>query len=341
MARPEHRRRHGAGKQRRLVMTIVLAAVYVCVLAVILLMMRQERGATSETRGSLEGRFDPSVSYTWHDQRYGYRDNELHTILLIGVDNEELNSERTLYRSSTQADFMVLLVADKQQKKLIPIQIDRDTITDIDIYGVLGGYAGTRKTQLCLAQAFGKSVEDGSRNTAAAVSRYLLGIPIDDFFVFDMAFINRFNDMIGGVTVTLEDDFSAYDPAMTPGTTLRLQGSQAELFVRSRRTIADGTNSSRMKRQRVYMNAAANELRKHLTESEYVSSLLDGIEGNYATSMTRAAVINFAHRYSTYSMADMQQLPGSHTKGQDGFTEFHPDTEGVTELVLSTCFRKW
>lgn len=36
--------------------------------------------------------------------------------------------------------------------------------------------------------------------------------------------ISVLNDLAGGVTVTLEDDFSAEDPAMTRGTTLSLHG---------------------------------------------------------------------------------------------------------------------
>lgn len=64
--------------------------------------------------------------------------------------------------------------------------------------------------------------------------------------------ISELNDLAGGVTVTLEDDFSSIDPAMAKGTTLTLHGDQAETFVRSRMTVGDGTNASRMERQEAF-----------------------------------------------------------------------------------------
>ena len=342
MAKPErHHHSHKRSRKQRIIRGILLSAVYLCVLGVIIAMMWQEKAQETEPVGSLEGRFDPSLSIDWNGRRYGYRDHELNTILLIGVDRDTLGDERTIYRSGTQADFMVLLVADRKQQTLTPVQIDRDTMAQVDIYGVLGNRSGTRTTQLCLAQAFGKTVEDNSLNTVSAVSRYLLGIPIDEYFVFDMAFINRFNELIGGVTVTIEDDLTMLDPAMHRGATLHLTGDQAELFVRSRMSVTDGTNASRMKRQRAYMLGVADALHDRVTDGEYVGTLLDGIEGNYASSMNRANVINAVCRYSTYRLMDDPLLPGTHTKGADGFTEFHPDMEGVTERMLSLCFREW
>ena len=80
----------------------------------------------------------------------------------------------------------------------------------------------------------------------------LLGESIDFYVAMNMDGISELNDLAGGVTVTLEDDFSSIDPAMTKGTTLTLHGDQAETFVRSRMTVGDGTNASRMERQEAF-----------------------------------------------------------------------------------------
>lgn len=50
-----------------------------------------------------------------------------------------------------------------------------------------------------------------------------LGEFIDFYVAMNMDGISELNDLAGGVTVTLEDDFSSIDPAMTKGTTLTLQ----------------------------------------------------------------------------------------------------------------------
>lgn len=67
-------------------------------------------------------------------------------------------------------------------------------------------------------------------NTEKAVSDLFAGIPIDYYVTMDLDGISTFNDALGGVTVTLEDDFSQIDPEMVKGTTICLQGKQAEIL---------------------------------------------------------------------------------------------------------------
>ena len=54
------------------------------------------------------------------------------------------------------------------------------------------------------------------------------GENIDFYLAMSLDGISVLNDLAGGVTVTLEDDFSAADPAMTKRATLTLQGDQAD-----------------------------------------------------------------------------------------------------------------
>lgn len=53
-----------------------------------------------------------------------------------------------------------------------------------------------------------------------------LGESVDFYVAMNMDGISELNDLAGGVTVTLEDDFSSIDPAMTKGTTLTLPGGK-------------------------------------------------------------------------------------------------------------------
>ena len=66
--------------------------------------------------------------------------------------------------------------------------------------------------------------------------------------------ISALNDVAGGVTVTLEDDFSMIDPEMTQGRQITLVGDQAEIYVRSRMSMEVGTNEARMVRQQNYIS---------------------------------------------------------------------------------------
>ena len=94
------------------------------------------------------------------------------------------------------------------------------------------------------------------------------GIDIDFYISLEMDGISTLNDALGGVTVTLEDDFTALDPTMTKGTTLTLEGNQAEYYVRGRMYIGVGTNEARMVRQQVFMSALSQRLSELIHESE-------------------------------------------------------------------------
>lgn len=157
-------------------------------------------------------------------------------------------------------DFLRLVAIDSTAKTVFQVQIDRDTMTPITILGVLGNRSGVRTTHICLAHSFGDGGAQSCELTVDAVSNLLFGSQIDYYVAMNLDGISVLNDWVGGVTVTLEDDFSALDAAMTQGTTLTLAGEQAEIYVRSRRNVGVGTNETRMKRQQEYISLLSSKL---------------------------------------------------------------------------------
>ena len=85
------------------------------------------------------------------------------------------------------------------------------------------------------------------------VQKYLKNTPIDHYFAMSLDGISILNDFLGGIEVTLEDDFTVYDSEMVLGKTIRLSGKQAEIYLRNRYYIGDGSNKLRMKRQKQYL----------------------------------------------------------------------------------------
>ena len=290
--------------------------------------------------GDLSERFPLKHAVEYNDQIYEYREHELVNILLLGIDSRN-GTQTEEVRFGDQADFILLLTVDKQNKRIIPIHIDRDTMTKVQIYGAFGDPAGTRVTQICLAQAFHSNAEEASQNTQKAVSDLLAGIPIDYYVTMNLNGIAEFNDAIGGVTVTLEDDFSQIDQSMKKGETICLKGVQAEIFVRNRTDVSDGTNAMRMRRQRIYMDAAMDILlQKMEKEKNFIGTLYDQLEPQLTTNMERGFLINEAYKYSNYTYEDIATLAGTHVIGSDGFVEFYPDQEALNLFVLDTFFKK-
>ena len=133
---------------------------------------------------------------------------------------------------------------DSKDKTVRQLKIDRDTMAEVTVLGMLGNPVGTTQMQISLAHGFGDGKEESCGYARDAVSRLMQGENIDFYLAMSLDGISVLNDLAGGVTVTLEDDFSAADPAMTKGATLTLQGDQAEIFVRRRMDIGEGTNEA-------------------------------------------------------------------------------------------------
>ena len=290
-------------------------------------------------RGDLSNRFEEPPTLEKDGHTYQYR-RGLTTILFMGIDTRlDYEAERVGFRSGGQSDFLLLLVIDEENETITPIHINRDTMTEITILGVLGDEAGTVVTQLCLSHGFGDGKEQSCEYTCDAVNNLFLGIDIDYYVSMNMDGISELNDLMGGVTVTLTEDLTAYDPQMTAGTTLTLQGMQAEYYVRQRYYIGDGSNEGRMVRQRQYMAELARMVYDRLQESaDFIGTLFDELQPTLVTNMARGAMINTAWGARNYTLNDTRTLEGENIVGPDDHVEFYADEEALKDLVLEVFF---
>jgi len=267
----KHRRRPPKGwdggrppKDKLLLMGLLAAVLFLAAMLAIGYVGDLLEPEVEEPRGSLEGRFEPTLTIEHQGKTYAHRELDYTTILFIGVDRPALTA--MAMRQSGQADFLLLMTIDRNAREVDLLQIDRDTMTDVQVYGAFGNPAGKRNMQICLSYAFGAEPEKACANTAKAVTELLGGVPIDHYVALDMNGMAILNDVLGGVTVTLEDDLSELDPEMKAGKTIRLQGKQAEYFLRSRSEVSDGTNVSRMNRQAAFLEAAAELLSARMAD---------------------------------------------------------------------------
>ena len=305
--------------------------------------------------------------------------SSLTTVLLIGydhVDQGELDVPQEGFIQGGQSDFLLLLVIDHDAQQIRQLQIDRDTITPIKFYSKTGSYYGTRKFQICLAHAYGDTQELNNRNVIWAVEN-LLGIggvndgaQIDMYMSMDISGIERLNDLLGGVTVTIEDDFSYFDAAMVPGATIKLTAEQAHLFCRGRHHVGDQTNVSRMKRQRVYMDAALDLLRVKVKESpSFANDLLNGmglifdttkeLDAGFGFTTTDHAgtpvtdtpthylmvntsmdeIVGLLGNAINYEVLPVEGLSGQHSVNANGYVEYKLDKDAALKWALNALYR--
>lgn len=262
----------------------------------------------------------------------------LTTILLMGIDRPT-DQQRVGNRNGGQADFLRLIVIDSSNKTVSQLQIDRDTMTPITVLGVLGDRSGIRTAQISLSHGFGDGGEQSCELAVEAVSNLLLNTPIDFYLAMNLDGISELNDLVGGVTVTLEDDFSALDPTMTKGKTLTLTGDQAEIFVRGRHSVGVGTNESRMVRQEQYMAELTTLMdAKQNEDADFVGTLYDALTPYLTTNMSRGRLINEAWAAKDYEREPVIKPEGVHEVGADGFMQFTVDEASLQEAVLTLFY---
>lgn len=295
-------------------------------------------GRWLETRDAQAVRGDLTQTETVETREVGgvtYRRREnLTSILVMGVDHDsEVESEGSY--EGGQADFQRVIVIDSENKTIRQLKIDRDTMAECTVLGYFGSPVGTKEMQISLAHGFGDGKEESCEYARQAAEGLLLDESIDFYLAMNLDGISTLNDLAGGVTVTLEDDFSEIDPAMTKGTTLTLQGDQAETFVRSRMTVGDGTNESRMKRQEEFLSQLAVQLGQKVRASEqFTADLYDELLPYLVTDMARGRIINEVWNARDYTLEPALELTGEHKIADDGFTEFYPDAGSVEQAVL-------
>lgn len=295
----------------------------------------ENRNQPEPVRGDYRERLGYDAALEMDGVAYRRRKN-LTSILLMGVDRDAPGIGN---RGGGQADFLRLIVLDSTAGTVTQVQIDRDTMTPITILGILGDRSGVRTAQICLSHGYGDGGAQSCQLTADAVSNLLFGAPVDFYIAMNLSGIAALNDQVGGVTVTLEDDFSALDPAMTPGTTLTLHGKQAEYYVRSRKDVGSGTNQARMKRQQAYLNKLSDRLAQAIAEdANYAGDLYDALEDYLTTDISRGRLINEVWNAREFERLPLIELAGQHRVGEDGFMQFIVDEDALKQVVLDLFY---
>ena len=262
---------------------------------------------------------------------------DLETVLLLGVDKFEGETPEG-YLNNQQADFLLLLVMDKQHETCTPIQLNRDTMTQIRILGVTGEPAGTTTGQLALAHTYGSGEEDSCENTVLAVENLLYGMEIDHYVSLTMDGVALLNDLVGGVTVEVLDDFSGIDDSLVQGETVTLKGQQALTYVRSRGGMEDSSNLRRMERQRQYLAALQQQLKAAVQQEDgFTLDALLQLNEYMVSDCTVEQLSDLGDSLAAYQVSDILTTPGDAQEGEE-FMEFTVDEDALQQLVMDVFY---
>lgn len=268
------------------------------------------------------------------------KNEDVESFLILGLDKFEDAINNDSYNNDQRADFLMLLVFDNSEKKFTAVHLNRDTMVNMNVLGVAGQKIGTVNKQLALAHTYGNGRDVSCRNTADAVSELLNGVKVNHYLSITMDAVPILNDLLGGVEVTVLDDFSGIDDTLIKGETVTLHGDHALTYVRERYGLEDSSNSTRMVRQRQYMTAVYDKAMLKIENNdnfviEASSKLADYIVSDRSVNQLQ----EIAKKLSQYKFTEIETLEGESVV-KDGLMEFRPDTDSIDKIVFELFYKK-
>lgn len=279
--------------------------------------------------------YDEGKTVEYNGQTYVLNENIV-TVAAIGLDRESFGLQDDKIGTAGQADFILIVTMDLQSGFVSPIMIPRDTMVDVDQFSIDGQYVGVENMQICLSFAYGDGAETSSRNVLTSVQRVLYGVPVHLYGVLDLDGIPAMNDAIGGVSVTLQENFGG----SYAGDRITLHGDQAETFVRARDTSRMDSDAARRARQIQYVHAYIDKATHAAIRDLNIIRKLYNTAMEYAftnVSLSKATYIATTLLAKGVNIGDVKTLAGTLQAG-DPYAEYILDEKAAFETVLNVFY---
>ena len=302
----------------------------------------REQAGTSQKEGKAGyGQVQNTIEYKGKTYR---RNTYVKAILCMGIDRREPLTETKTAGAGGQSDGIFLVAQDTARNRVQVLAIPRDTMTPIPLTDLSGNILGYDTQHLTLAYAYGDGREKSCQFMCRAVTELLDGLQIDGYMAVSMGALKPLNDAVDGVTVTIDDpELEKRDPAFKPGTSVTLMGDQAEAFLRYRDTGKSQSAVARLERQKGYIAGYAEAVKKKASREEGVAlKLLETAAPYMVTNLSKDQYLDMVMAFIGSSQQlggdDIRTLPGEGAETRI-YDEYHPDPDGVTQMVLDLFYR--
>ena len=313
------------------VLGLILLTIVLLLVAIHMWESRLEYSGQGSTVPNKDTFFYNGITYKARDS--------IETVLIMGLDKfDEDISGNEIYINSQQADFLMLMVLDHKNKTCEAVHINRDTMTEIQTLGVNGEYAGLMHGQIALAHAYGTGGADSCRNTVTAVSELMYGIKIDHYISVTMDAVSTLNDLAGGVTVNVLDDFTGIDDTLIKGKDVTLMGSQALKYVRARKGLEDSSNTNRMLRQQQYLTALYEKIDSCLNnDAGFGAKAVSAISPFMVTDSNVTELSEIIDDISDFGLKEILTIQGESVKGE-AYMEYYVDDNSLRDIIMKVFY---
>lgn len=273
---------------------------------------------------------------------YDYNEDII-TFLVMGIDkNDEVVKEVKEGVDGGQADALFLLVLNPHNESIKIIGINRNTMTDVDIYDEYGRYMTTMIAQIAVQHGFGNGMEESCEYEVKAVSNLFYQLPIHGYAAINMSAIPTINDMVGGVDVTVLEDLTKFDKKLVEGEQVHLEGQTAFNYVKCRDVKLYGSSDRRLERQRQYLNGFIRAAREASSENTNAAvQIFTEISDAMVTNISADEVSYLAPDMIRYSFdpTDFMMINGKTTRGED-LEEFYVDEDDLYRTIIEVFYEK-
>ena len=328
------------------ILTVVGLVITVCAfVGAVIAVTKMMSKPNDETVTTTYSKPDNKSSTLYFDgKNYQIKEN-MEVVLIMGIDDREDLGNTKFAINNSQADVLYVFAVDHKNKTFQAIQINRETMTGIQTYNNDGTKDAIAEAQICLAHSFGKTEQGRCLNTVDAVSGLLFNMPVDHYISLNMAAISILNEQVGGVTVTVPAGLESADPAFKEGTKVKLQGKQAELFVRSRMSLENDTNEFRMERQQIFMNAWMDQANQRMdSDSGFALGLVLSLSDYMTSDLSANALSDLANQLKEYKNLGTVKTVGETLLENEAkisaFREYYVDSDDLERKVIEIFYEE-
>lgn len=291
------------------------------------------------------------TAIVYNRNTYAYKKG-ITNILILGIDGEGNLYDGHSSGDMGQSDAIYLMSIDSVNKKISLIGIPRDTMTSVSFYEKDGTLKSVGTAHIAVQYAYGKDIKDSVNLISGAVSSLLYNIQIDRVVVLSINSIAIINDAIGGVDVTIENDFTdesgeVLEESFIKGNTVHLMGDSARIFVQERDCNVNGSAMDRLSRQEQYFSAfipkAKSVITKDIKTDIGIYNTLKS-KGMLYTDMSFAEIMHIFMEVSKcgFISDDIKTVAGNVMQGKvmqgKQFEEYYPDYEKLRAMVMETFY---
>lgn len=271
-------------------------------------------------------------------KEYQYKSN-IKTYLIMGIDSMDEVSYKDGATNGGQSDALFLLIVDDEKKNWSLMAINRNTMTDVDIYDDKGNCLGQTQAQICVQHGFGDGMEQSCERTEKKVSQTLFDLPIAGYFSVNMGALPEINDAMSGVTVDAMDtiDMPDIDVHIDVGQTVKLMGMQAWGYLVWRDESQVDSATRRLERQKQYIQAAYGKIcSEDVNKLDLLKKVLKIIK-NYTVIDMNVPQVGYQIISYNKNLDQIYNLPGNETVG-DRFVEYYMDDDAAKDLLISLYY---